>query len=163
MESQNLDGKLDWKQIRNLWQQTELLKQGKNMRIRLDKLRKVTGLEQKIQLEEINQKVLAKKKRKLKRYRYRAKWYRQNRTFQNNERKFYLKVGGEWAKTYKQLDAREAKRFCSKIWERRDHNKNAGGINNMEKELQILKVSKVCDRSREWPESSLFDSYHTKV
>ena len=40
-----------------------------------------------VQLEEINQKVLAKEGR-LKRYRQRVKQYRQNRTFQNNERKF---------------------------------------------------------------------------
>ena len=41
-----------------------------------------------VQLEEINQKVLAKEGR-LKRYQQRIKQYRQNRTFQNNERKFY--------------------------------------------------------------------------
>ena len=38
-----------------------------------------------VQLEEINQKVLAKEGR-LKRYRQRVKRYRQNRTFQNNEK-----------------------------------------------------------------------------
>ena len=41
-----------------------------------------------VQLEELNQKVLAKEGR-LKRYRQRVKQYRQNRTFENNERKFY--------------------------------------------------------------------------
>ena len=47
-------------------------------------------MEEKIatQLKEINQKVLAKEGR-LKRYRQRAKQYRENWTFQNNERKFY--------------------------------------------------------------------------
>ena len=40
-----------------------------------------------VQLEEINQKLLAKEG-KLKRYRQRLKQYRQNRVFQNNERKF---------------------------------------------------------------------------
>ena len=46
-----------------------------------------------VKLEEINQKVLAKEGR-LKRYRQRVKQYRQNRTFQNNERKFYQHFGG---------------------------------------------------------------------
>ena len=53
----------------------------------------------------------------LKRYRKRTKLYRQNRTFQNNKRKFYQQVGGEWVKTYQQPNAKEAKRFWSKIWE----------------------------------------------
>ena len=44
-----------------------------------------------IRLEEINQKVLAKEGR-LKRYRQRVKQYRQNKTFQNNERKFYQQL-----------------------------------------------------------------------
>ena len=48
-----------------------------------DNTRKIT-----VQLEEINQKVQAKEGR-LKRYRPRIKQYRQNRTFKNNERKFY--------------------------------------------------------------------------
>ena len=41
-----------------------------------------------VQLEEIDQKILAKEGR-LKRYPQRVKEYRQNRTFQNNERNFY--------------------------------------------------------------------------
>ena len=52
-----------------------------------------------IQLEDINQKVQVKEGR-LKRYRQRVKQYRQNRTFQNNERKFYQQLGGDDTKTY---------------------------------------------------------------
>ena len=52
-----------------------------------------------VQLVEINQKVLAKEGR-LKRYRQRVKQCRQNRTFQNNERKFYQQLGGSEMKTY---------------------------------------------------------------
>ena len=59
-----------------------------------------------VQLEEINQKVLAKEGR-LKRYRQRVKQYRQNRSFQNNERKFYQQLGGSGTKTYQQPDAKE--------------------------------------------------------
>ena len=57
-------------------------------------IRKIT-----IQLEEINQKVLAKEGR-LKRYRLRVKQYRPNRTFQNNDRKFYQQLGADDTKTY---------------------------------------------------------------
>ena len=53
--------------------------------------------------------------RRLKRYRDRIK-YRQNKTFQNNE-KITLQVGRKCTKTY-QPDAKEAKLFWSKIWER---------------------------------------------
>ena len=59
-----------------------------------------------VQLEEINQKVLAKEGR-LKRYWQRVKQYRQNWTFQNNERKFYQQFGGSDTKTYQQPDAKE--------------------------------------------------------
>ena len=52
-----------------------------------------------IQLEEINQKVLTKEGR-LKRYLEKVKQYRQKRTFQNNERKFYQQVGWNDTKTY---------------------------------------------------------------
>ena len=58
-----------------------------------------------IQLEEINQKVLAKEGR-LKRYRQRVKQYRQNRTYENNERKIYQQLG-DYNKTYQQPDAKE--------------------------------------------------------
>ena len=78
-------------QVRNLRQRAKMLK---NMRLCSDKQRKARRLEQNMQLEEINQKVLAKEGR-LKRYRDRAKQCRQNRTFQNNERKFYQQVGRE--------------------------------------------------------------------
>ena len=65
--------------------------------------------------KEINQK-LAKEGR-LKRYRDRVKQYRQNRMFQNNEKKFYQQVGGDGMKTYQQSDACETKQFWRKIWQ----------------------------------------------
>ena len=67
-----------------------------------------------VQLEEINQKVLAKEGR-LKRYRQRVKQYRENRTFQNNERKFYQRLGRSDTKTYQQPDIKETERFCTKM------------------------------------------------
>ena len=75
-----------------------MLKQVKNVRLCSDKQKKARRFEQNILLEETNQKVLAKEGR-LKKYQGRTKQYRQNKTFQNNERKLYQQVGGEWAKT----------------------------------------------------------------
>ena len=71
------------------------------------------------QFEEINQKVLGKEG-KLKRYRK----YRQNKTFQNNEKKFYQQVVLDGTKTYQQPDARETKQFWSKIWQPREDKKS---------------------------------------
>ena len=63
-------------------------KQKKNTGTCRDKKEKATQGKITIQLEEINQKVLAKEGR-LKRYQGRVKQYRKNRSFQSNERKFY--------------------------------------------------------------------------
>ena len=64
-----------------------MLKQ-KDTRICGKRMEKTTREEITVHIEEINQKVLAKEGR-LKRYRPRVKQYRQNRTFKNNERKFF--------------------------------------------------------------------------
>ena len=61
-----------------------------------------------IQLEEINQKILAKEGR-LKRYRDRVKQYDQNRIFQNNERKFYQQVDGKCTKDISTTECKESK------------------------------------------------------
>ena len=46
-------------------------------------------------------------------------------TFQNNERKFYQKLGRSDSKTYQQPDAKEIERFWTKIWQPKKHNENA--------------------------------------
>ena len=97
-----------------------------------DNKRKIT-----VQLEEINQKVLAKEWR-LKRYRQRVKQYKQNRKLQKNERKFYQKLGGHVTKTYQQPDAKETERFWTKIWQRQKYNENAEWMNNIVRELERL-------------------------
>ena len=86
-----------------------------------------------VQLEEINQ-----KEGRLKRYRQRVKQYRQNRTFLNNERKFYQQLGGSDTKTYQQPDAKETQRFWTKIWQSKKHNENSEWINNITRELEGL-------------------------
>ena len=79
-----------------------------------------------VQLAKIKQKILAKEGR-LKRYRQRVKQYRQNKTFENNERKYYQRLGGSYTKTYQQPDAKETGRFWAKIWEPKKHNKMLNG------------------------------------
>ena len=74
----------------------------------------------------------------LKRYRQRVKQYRQNKTFQNNERKFYQPLGGSDMKIYQQPDIKETERFSTKIWQPKKHNKNAEWINNITRELEGL-------------------------
>ena len=101
-------------QIKNLRKQAKMVKQ-KDRGICRNRKEKTTREKITVQLEEINQKVLAKEKR-LKRYRQRVKQYRQNRTFQNNERKFYQHLGGHNTKTSQQPDAKETERFWTKIW-----------------------------------------------
>ena len=102
-------------------------------------IRKLSRLQKKkiaVQLEEINQKVLAKERR-LNRYRQKVKQYRQNPTFQNNGRKFYQKLGWSNTKTYQQPDAKETERFWTKIWQQK-HNENAEWINNITRKLEGL-------------------------
>ena len=109
----------------------------KEPRICEKRMEKTTREKITVQLEEINQKVLAKERR-LKRYRQRVKQYRQNRTFQNNERKFYQQLGGHDTKTYQQSDARETERFWTKIWQPKKHNEKAEWINDMTRKLEGL-------------------------
>ena len=100
------------------------------------RMKKTTQEKVTVQLEEINQKVMAKEGR-LKKYWQRVKQYKQNRTFQNNERKFYPHLGGHDTKTYQQLDAKESEHFWTKIWQPKKHSEKAEWINNM-RELEGL-------------------------
>ena len=90
-----------------------MIKQNKDAGI-IRKRKKTTQEKLTIQLEEINKKVLAKGGR-LKRYLQRVKQCKQNRTFQNNGRKFYQQLGGDDNKTHQRTDARETQRFWTKI------------------------------------------------
>ena len=122
-------------QIKKLRKQAQMMKRGAE--ISGGKKEQTTWGKITVQLEEINQKILAKEGW-LKRYRQRVKQYRQNRIFQNNERKFYQQLGGSDMKTYQQPDAKETERFWAKIWEPKKHNENAKWINNITRELAGL-------------------------
>ena len=123
-------------QIKKLRKQARMMKRGAE--ISEGKKEQATWGKITVQLEEINQKILAKEGT-LKRYRQKGKQYRQNRTFQNNERKFYQKLGGSDTKTYQQPDAKETEWFSAKIWEPKKHNENAEWINNITRELDGIK------------------------
>ena len=101
-----------------------MIKQKKDAGIIRNKKEKATREKITLQLDEINQKILAKEGR-LKRYRQRVKQYRQNRPFQNIDRNFYQQLGGDDVKTYQQLDARDQKK--------KKHNGKAKWINKMTK------------------------------
>ena len=77
------------------------------------------------------------KEGRLKRYGQRVKQSTQNRTFQNNKRKFYKQVGGDDTKIYQQPDASITEEFGIKLWQPREHNKNAEWISNMTKESEL--------------------------
>ena len=118
----------------------KMIKQKKDAGIIKNRKEKTTQEKLTIQLEEINQKALAKEGR-LKRYRQRVKQYRQNRTFKNNERKFYQQLGGDDNKSCLQPDAKETQRFWTKIWQPKKHNKKAEWINDITRELEGLEES----------------------
>ena len=118
-----------------------MIKQRKSAGTFWNKKRKATQEKMSIKLEETNQKVVAKDGR-LKRYRDEVKQHRQNRTFQNNERKFYQQIGGDGTKTYQQPDTKGTKQFWIKIGQPRERNKKTEWISNMAKELEELKGPK---------------------
>ena len=118
---------------KNLRKQAKMVKQ-KDPGICGKRMEKTTREKITVQLEEINQMVLAKKGR-LKRYRQRVKQYRQNRTFQNNGRKFYQQLSRHDTKTYQQSDAKETEQFWTKIWQPKKDNEKAEWINDMTIEL----------------------------
>ena len=106
-----------------------------------------------VQLEEINKKVLAKEGR-LKRYRQKVKQYRQNRTFQNNKRKFYQQLGGHDTKTYQQPDAKETEQFWTKIWQPKKHNDTTRQLEGLEEgpkaEIHIELLKKTLKKISNW-------------
>ena len=124
-------------QIKNLRKQAKMVRQ-KDPGICWKRMEKTTREKITVKLEEINQKILAKEGR-LKRYRQRIKQYSQNRTFQNNERKFHQQLGGHDTKNLP-TTRRQRNRtildenIATKIW----HNVKAEWINNMTRELEGL-------------------------
>ena len=127
-------------QIKNIRKQLKGIKQKKNAGINRKRKEKTTQEKLTIQLEEIYQKVLAKEGR-LKGYQQKVKQYRQNRTFQNNERKFYQQLEDD-NKTYHQPDEKETQRFWTKRWLPKN-NEKAELINHIKRERELEKTRKL--------------------
>ena len=107
------------------------------MKIYSNEEEKARRLQCAIQHEENSQKVLAKEGW-LKRYRDKTKNYKQTTTFWKQRKKIIPTCRGKWTMTYHRPDTKEAIGFSRKIWERKDHNKNAEWIKKIEKELWTL-------------------------
>ncbi len=114
-------------QIKKLRKQARMIKKKRSAEISRNKNKHPTQEKTTVQFEEINQKVLAKEGR-LKRYRQRVKQYRQNRTLQIDERKFYQQLGGSDTKLYQPPDAKESERFWTKIWQPKNITKMLNGL-----------------------------------
>ena len=105
-----------------------MLRKEKHTKIYLDeniKTKEQTNLT--IQIEKVKQNILAKEET-LKRYKDRVRQYKQKRTFQNNERNFYLQEGGECMRTNQLTDTKEAKECRPKIWQRKEPNRKTKWI-----------------------------------
>ena len=108
---------------KNLRRLAKMIKQKKNnVTCGGQKERSIQKVKLTIQLEEINQKVLAKEGR-LRRYRQ----FRQTGYSKTNEKKFYQQLGGDDNKTYQQPDTRETEQFCTKIWQPKNLKKEPSG------------------------------------
>ena len=127
-------------QIKKLRKQARMMKRGTEISGGGEKEQATWG-KITVQLEEINQKILAKEGR-LKRYRQKVKQYRQNKTFQQ--------LGGSDTKTYQQPDAKETERF----WEAKKHNENGDWIINITRELDGL------EEAPKWKYTSTYSKQH---
>ena len=87
--------------------------------------------------EELKQRVTAKAAQ-IKRYTDRIKQYRQNRMFQDNQRRFYDEIDREGTQSNIIPDAEESKKFWGNIWGKEvSHNINAEWIENTSKEMNV--------------------------
>ena len=87
--------------------------------------------------EEIKQRIAAKTA-KIKRYSDRISQYQQNRTFQNNQKRFYQNVDcGEKQKESQAPQSEQARDFWSSIWSKKvGHNKEAKWLQDFRKEME---------------------------
>ena len=136
LKNTNRNSKSEWeiRLIKNLRQQTKMIRQWKNTGTHRIEKRNATQVKQ---TNRENKSEVTDERRKTKRYRHKIKRYRQKKTFQNHERKFYQQAKGECTKTCQQPDNKETKQFWNKIWERREHNRKAERVNNVEKQLEL--------------------------
>ena len=112
-----------------------MIKQSKDAGICWNKKEKATRGKIPVQLEEINQKVLAKEGR-LKRYRQRIKQYRQNRTFQKKMKENSTNNWEEMTRERTNNRMQKKLKFWKKIWQPKENNGESEWLNNITKELE---------------------------
>ena len=82
---------------------------------------------------------------KVRRYQERVAMFRQNRTFQNNQRQFYWALNQEGERSDDdQPDSKELKKFWGDMWcELVDHNRDAKWLKDLQSEVRVTKQEKV--------------------
>ena len=82
---------------------------------------------------------------KVRRYQERVAMFRQNRTFQNNQRQFYWALNQEGERSDDdQPDSEELKKFWGDMWcELVDHNRDAKWLKDLQSEVRVTKQEKV--------------------
>ena len=83
-----------------------------------------------------------------------VKQYRQNRIFQNNERKFYQQLAGDDTKTYQQPDAKETEPFWTEIWQPKNITKKPNGWTTWQKN------NKGSEKAWKWKYKSIYSKWH---
>ena len=126
--------------------------------------------------EEIKE-IIKAKNIKIKRYQNRINQYQQNRTFKNNQGKFYRELNSRERnyKTTELPDKKETQEFWGNIWgERKEHRKYAEWLKNFkryfeykeEKEVEIIpeKFKKILRKMPDWkaPDSECVQSFWLK-
>ena len=97
-----------------------------------------------VAIEELKQRIVAIAA-KVKSYQERVDRFKQNRTFQNNQRQFYKEVNQEGERCDDgQPDAEESKRFWGDKWsESVDHNRDVKWFKHLQSEVSVTKQEKV--------------------
>ena len=82
---------------------------------------------------------------KVRRYQERVAMFRQNRTFQNNQRQFYWALNQEGERSDDdQPDSEELKKFWGDMWCKLvDHNRDAKWLKDLQSEVRVTKQEKV--------------------
>ena len=111
-------------------------------------------------IEELKQRLVAKAA-KVKRYEQRGEQFKQNRLFDQDQKRFYQQLNGNTGQERIIPNAEESKEFWNEIWSgRKEHNKEAEWLRQLKKDLGnqqqqniiITKdmVSKQCRRMPNW-------------
>ena len=103
------------------------------------KKHKITTDEQLIACKEDLKQALQAKAQRIRRYTKRSEWYKQNKMFREDSKRFYRELGKETIQIEKPQDIGEVKKFWQNILEQEvKHNEDAQWIKDKEEELQQI-------------------------